>query len=149
MKSTSVSDDHHFVKHCKNKFLIRENGVAIGVQPWAFELRRATSNFPQENAVSGVYYEFFDGNPTEMDVACYQFIQLEMKSKDALIRMRVGLVKEQGAKRSRPLRVRHEPEKSCLAYASLRGLPVQTDDELCALLADLSVVQITQVSSVI
>ncbi len=61
MAVTNIVDDHHFVKHCKNKVVIRENGNIISVHPAAFELRAPSKDFPQEKTLSGVYYEFFDG----------------------------------------------------------------------------------------
>ena len=149
MKASNIEDDHHFVKHCKNKFVIRENGIVIGIHPFAFELRRATDQFPQEKTISGVYYEFFDGNALERMCACYHFIEMEIKKKDAIVRMKAGTIKEQGKKRSRSLRVKHDPYESCLAYAAIHGLPVQTDDELCALLAADPVVEIAEATSIL
>jgi hypothetical protein len=46
-------------------------------------------------------------------------------------------------------RVRHEPEPKCLAYASIHGLPRDTDDEPCALLAAASVVEIMPITSTV
>jgi hypothetical protein len=54
--------------------------------------------------------------------------------------------KAQGEKRSRSLRVRHEPFPACLGYAALHGLPVDTDDELCALLAKEPVKELFEVA---
>jgi hypothetical protein len=151
MNPSNIHDDHHFVKFCKNRVLIRENGIPIGVHPAAFELRGPTAEFPDpEKTLSGVYYEFFDGGADEKITACYHFIDMDIKAKDALARMRVGLVKEQGKKRSRSLRVRHEPFAACLGYAALHGLPKwkDTDDELCKLLASVSVVEFVPVVSI-
>jgi hypothetical protein len=150
MKPTNIQDDHHFVKFCKQKHLIRENGKPIGVQPWAFELREPTKEYPeQEKTLSGVYYEFFDGAPEEKMRACYHFIDMTIKPKDVLLRMEVGAIKAQGNKRSRSLRVRHEPVRECLAYAAMHGLPVETDDELCALLAKEPVEELLEVSALL
>jgi hypothetical protein len=151
MKPSNIRDDHHFVKFCKRRELIRENDVVIGVHPDAFSLRAPTPQFPDpEKTLSGVYYEYFDGDAHEKITASYHFIQLDIKPKDALARMGVGLIKEQGKKRSRSLRVRHEPEELCLAYAALHGLPKfnETDRELCSLLAAVSVAEIVPVTSV-
>ena len=152
MRPSNIHDDHHFVKFCKNRELIREDGNVIGVHPDAFALRAPTPQFPEpERTVSGVYYEFFDGEEPEKIMACYHFILMDIKAKDALARMGVGLIKEQGQKRSRSLRVRHEPEDVCLAYAALHGLPKfkETDDELCALLAAASIVEIVPIASLL
>jgi hypothetical protein len=149
MKVSNIADNHHFVKHCKNTQLMREQGVITGVWPWAFELRKPSKGFPQEKTVSGVYYEYFDGTPDERARACYHFIQQEIKRKDALVRMGVGLIKDQGRKRSSSLRVTHEPDKQCLGYAAIHGLSPKTDDALCALLASLAVVQILEVSNIL
>jgi hypothetical protein len=93
MKAANIQDDHHFVKFCKQKDLIRENGKPIGVQPWAFALRKPTELRPeQEKTVSGVYYEFFDGTAIEKMCACFHFINMEIKKKDALVRLEVGSI---------------------------------------------------------
>ena len=149
MQASNVAEDHHFVKFFKQRELIRENGTVIGVHPFAFELRKPGGGFEQEKTLSGVYYEFCIGTPREMMIACYHFIQMAIKAKDALVRMHVGLIKEQGKKRSRPLRVRHEPDAACLAYAAIYGLPVDTDDELCGLLAADPVIEIAEVTSLV
>jgi hypothetical protein len=55
MKPSNIQEDHHFVKFCKQKHLIRENGKPIGVQPWAFALRNPTVQNPEpEKTLSGV-----------------------------------------------------------------------------------------------
>jgi hypothetical protein len=147
MKAANIQDDHHFVKFCKQKDLIRENGKPIGLQPWAFALRKPTQLHPeQEKTASGMYYEFFDGTGDERMCACFHFIDMEIKRKDALVRLEVGSIKAQGEKRSRSLRVRHEPLPGCLGYAALHGLPVDTDDELCALLANEPVKELFEVA---
>jgi hypothetical protein len=149
MAVTNIVDDHHFVKHCKNKVVIRENGNIISVHPAAFELRASSKDFRQEKTLSGVYYEFFDGDAAEKICACYHFIKMEMKAKDVLIRMNARLVREQGKNRSIPLRVTHEPDKDCLAYAAIHGMPVKADDELNGLLQSLAVLEICEISSIL
>jgi len=148
MPVTNIRDNHHFVKHCKNKQVIRENGIIISVYPEAFELRPPSAEFGQEKTLSGVYYEFFDGDAAQKICASCHFIQISMKPKDVLVRMNAGLIKEQGRKRSIPLRVTHEPEIDCLAYAAIHGMPVKADDELCGLLKSLAVLEICEVSSI-
>jgi len=68
--------------------------------------------------------------------------------KDALVRLSVLKIKEQGLTRSRTLRVTHEPNKKCPAYSAIRGLPIVSDDQLCALLAQLAVTEIKQVRDI-
>lgn len=147
LSPSNIDPNHHFVKFCKFRELIRENGVVIGVHPAAFELRGPTATQEQEKTVSGVYYEFCDGTASEKMCACFHFIEMEIKRKDVLARMGVGLIKAQGKKRSRTLRVRHEPDEKCLAYSAIFGLPVDTDDELCALLAADTIVEIVPAST--
>ncbi len=145
--------DHHFLKHCKNSQLIRENGAIIGVWPEAFELRAADAKFPEEEKwLSGQYYEFLDGTHQEKLCACCHFIHIEMKKKDALCRMNIGKIKEQGQKRSKSLRVQHQPDPLSPAYAGLHGLPKASeskDDELLSLLAKLAVVDFTEISAIL
>ena len=84
--------------------------------------------------------------------ACCHFIPLEMKKKDALCRMPVASIKEQGQKRSRNLRVLHQPEKDSPGYAGIHGLPKATDepdDELLSLLATLAVCETREVGTIL
>ena len=102
MKPTNIQDDHHFVKLCKQKDLIRENGKPIGIQPWAFALRKPNASHPeQERTVSGVYYEFFDGTAEEKMYASFHFIDMVIKKKEVLARLEAGPIKAQGQRRSR------------------------------------------------
>jgi hypothetical protein len=63
--------------------------------------------------------------------------------------MNAGLVRAQGKERSRALRVTHEPYSDCLAYAAIRGLPTETDHELCGLLKTFAVLEVLEVASVL
>jgi hypothetical protein len=154
-KSVPIANpDHHFVKHCKNRELIREggNGAILGVYPYAFSLRPADSKFPEEKWLSGLYYEFFDGTHAEKMCACCHFIPIEMKKKDALCRMNIGKIKEQGQKRSRSLRVMHQPEKDSLGYAAVHGLPKSSDppdDELLLLLSTLAILETAEITAIL
>jgi hypothetical protein len=157
-KTKLVSNpDHHFVRHCKNSQLIRENGAVIGVYPEAFELR-AAGKYPEEKWLSGQYYEFYEGTHDEKLCACCHFTDIEMKRKDALCRMNVGKIKEQGQKRSKALRVQHQPEPAAQGdigspgYSGLHGLPKASepkDDELLSLLAKLATIEITEISAIL
>jgi hypothetical protein len=152
-KSTNISNpDHHFVKHCKNRELIRDKtGQIIGIFPDAFTLKPADTRFPEEKWLSGLYYEFFDGTPDEQMCACCHFIPLEMKKKDALCRMPIGAIKEQGQKRARTLRALHQPEKESPGYAAIHGLPKASDpkdDELLLLLSTLAVSETAEISTI-
>ena len=152
-KSTLIANpDHHFVKHCKNRELIREQGNIIGVHAEAFVLRPADAKFPEEKWLSGLYYEFFDGTHAEKMCACCHFIPIEMKRKDALCRMNVGAIKEQGQRRTRSLRVMHQPEKDSLGYAAIHGLPRSSDppdDELALLLATLAILETAEITTIL
>jgi hypothetical protein len=148
MPAINIVDDHHFVKHCKNKLLIRENGVVIGVQPDAFHLRQPDDKNDQERWLSGVYYEFFEGDDASRIQSCRGAILLTMKPKDALVQMRAGSIREAGKQRSRSLRVTHERSDECPSYAALHGLPIQADHELCGLLSKEPVVRIVEISKI-
>jgi hypothetical protein len=91
--------------------------------------------------LSGVYYEWFQGTHTEKLKASCHFIGMEIKKKDALLRLNAALVKQQGYATNHRLRVTHEPDSECEPYSAIRGLPKDPHDELCALLASLSVVE--------
>jgi hypothetical protein len=143
---------HHFIKHCKNRELIRDNGQIVGVFPSAFSLRPADAQFAEERWLSGQYFEFYDGTEAERFCACCHFIQIEMKRKDALCKMQVGAIKEEGAKRSKSLRVFHQPEPDSPGYAGLHGLPKASDpidDELLSLLATLAALETLEISQIL
>lgn len=154
-KRTLIANpDHHFVKHFKNRELIREthNGPIIGIFPQAFLLRPADSKFAEETWLSGLYYEIFDGTDAERMCACCHFIPIEMKKKDALCKMKVGAIKDQGQKRGRTLRVFHKPEKDSFGYAALYGLPKASeapDDELTLLLTTVAILEATEIVSIL
>jgi hypothetical protein len=151
-KRTTLEADQHFLKHFKNREIIREDGVAIGVFPAAFLLRPADGQFPLEKWLSGQYYEFFDGSHQERLCACCHFIQIEMKKKDALCRLNIGDIKNAGQKRSKTLRVLHQPDEGEPAYAGLHGLPKSgemQDDELLALLAELAFIEIHEIVDIL
>jgi hypothetical protein len=95
---------------------------------------------PAEDSLSGVYYEWFDGTYAEKLRACFHFIGMEIKRNDALLQLNAGLIREQGRAADRRLRVTHEPEAACPPYAAIRGLTLEPNDTLCALLAELTVI---------
>lgn len=133
MSVTNIPDDHHIVRHCKHSQYYMHNGK-IRPHPEAFHLRPVTATMPEEETLSGVYYEWFDGNPDEMLVGAFHFLQLAIKPKDALLRLNAESIKKQGEARSRKLRVTHEPDDGCPPYSAIRGIPRPPDDQLCALL---------------
>jgi hypothetical protein len=148
IKVANIDSDHHVVRHCKNKLLIRRDGEAVGVFPELFHLRSPRADFPQETTLSAVYFEFFDGDKQSRMRSCHSSISVGLtpKPKDGLVRLNVGLVKDQGEKRSRQLRVTHEPDEPISpAYSVIRGIPITPDDELNLLLATLAIVEIVEV----
>jgi hypothetical protein len=147
----NIDGDHHIVRFCKKRLLIRSADVIIGVYPELFHLRPPSMEHPQETTLSAVYYEFFNGSPqTKMKNCCKAIsVSLTPKPKDGLARLNVGLIKEQGTKRSRPLRVTHEQEDDSPAYSVIRGIPIVPDDELNFLLATVAVIETVLVGSVL
>jgi hypothetical protein len=148
MPTIKIADDHHFVRQCKYKLYFLDINGKIRPHPEAFHLRPATATTPREEELSGVYYEWFDGTPAEKMAAVGHFIRIEIKKKDALLRLNAGLIRQQGATRSKRLRVSHEPEDVCPPYATIRGLPEDPDDELCTLLATLTLMEAVEFSKV-
>jgi hypothetical protein len=145
---TNIPDEHHIVRQCKSsQYFIRDG--KIRPHPEAFHLRPATATMPAEQTLSGVYYEWFDGSVEEKLIASYHFIQMKIKRKDALLRQNAALIRKQGDARSKKLRVTHEPDNLCPPYAAIRGLPRPPDDELCTLLATLTLIEAIEVSTVI
>jgi hypothetical protein len=139
MTVTNIPDEHHIVRHCKHSQYFMHDG-RIRPYPEAFHLRPATEKMSAEETLSAVYYEWFHGTHEERMRASCHFIEIEIKRKDALLRLNAGSIKQQGAARSLKLRVTHEPEKTCPPYSAIRGIPKKTDDELSALLARLAVI---------
>ena len=147
MAVTNIPDDHHVVRHCKNRVLIRVNGAVTGVYPEAFHLRPKTDKREQEKYLSAVYYENFTGSPPEMMKACCAALPLKEKSRDGLARVNVRKAKDAGKKQNKSLRVTHEPKKGNQAYAAIRGIPENIQDELFNLLATTAVVETIEVSA--
>jgi len=137
---TNIPDEHHIVRHCKFKLYFEKNGQIVPY-PEAFHLKHATDQFPAEEWLSGIYYEWCDGSPDEKMAACSQFISIKIKPKDALLRMNAGLIRKQGESVNRRLRVTHEPIPECSSYAAIRGLALEPETSLCQLLAQLAVVE--------
>jgi hypothetical protein len=143
----NIEDDHHVVRHCKFKHYYLKAGKIVPYVD-AFHLRPATQTLPAEDYLSGVYYEWLDGtHPEKLRASCH-FIGMEIKPKDALLRLNAGLIRKQGVEKNKRLRVLHEPDRECPPYATIRGLPFDPDNELCALLATLSVVEAIDRASV-
>jgi hypothetical protein len=102
--------------------------------------------------LSGQYFEFYDGSDVEKLCACCHFIPLEMKKQDALCKMNIGSLKAEGLKRSKSLRVFHQPEKDSPGYAGLHGIPRASDpvdDELLSLLATLAALDTAEISKIL
>jgi hypothetical protein len=75
-----------------------------------------------------------------------------MKKNDALCRMAIGRVREEGNRRSKSLRVFHQPEDNSPGYAGLHGIPKSSDppdDELLSLLAALAIADLVHVRDAI
>jgi len=144
--------DHHFIKFCKKRELIRENGQIVGVYPAAFYLRPKDASNPEEKWLSGQYFEFYDGTDAERLCACCHFILMEMKKSDALCKMPIGKIRESGGKRGKSLRVFHQGDQESPGYAALHGLPRasdQPDDELLSMLAALAASDVKTIDKII
>lgn len=139
MAVKNIPEDHHFARHCKNRLVIRDNGVAVGVFPELFYLRPA--NPPQrpepEKYFSGLYYEHFTGNATQRKFACLAALSFQPKANDELVIIQVSAVKQIFGAAKVSVRVLHEPKKACQAYASVR--PAKMTNALSELLAKGSI----------
>jgi hypothetical protein len=147
MPTIKIPDEHHVLRHCKFKEYFWVNGK-IRPHPEAFHLKPPTSKYPQEEWLSAIYYEWLEGTPFEKLAAAVNYIQIEMKRKDALLRLNAGSIREQGSQRSIKLRVSHEADGTCPPYATIRGVPIDPDDELCRLLSTLALVEAVEVSAI-
>lgn len=143
MAVTNIPDDEHFVKYIKNREYYIHNGK-VTPYPAAFHLRPASATHPADETLSGVHYEWFDGSPNDKLHASGHFIAMEMKRKDALIRLNSGAIKKQGVDCNRKLRVTCNPQQNCEPYAEIRGLPAVPDEKLCGLLASMALIEATE-----
>lgn len=148
MNVVKIPDEHHVVRYCKKRLLIRDEGEIIGVFPELFHLRPASPTREQEKYLSAVYYEYFNGSSALQMAKCRDALPLTPKPKDALVRLSALSVREQGKKRKLSLRVTHEAKRRAAAYAAIRGIPIVPDQQLSGLLANFAVVEVIEVSSI-
>jgi hypothetical protein len=147
-KVTNIPDEHHIVRHCKNKLIIRKDGKIEGVHPEAFDLRPATATRARETYLSALYFEHFSADHLARMKACCEALPLVPKNRDGLMRLQVKSIKEQCMKKMVAIRVTHEPKKHCTGYAAIRGLPLDNDRELAELLATVALLEIVEVITV-
>ena len=149
MKQRDFLADEHFVRCCSRQKQIRdEHGVLQGVTWQAFALRVERS----ETYLSGALLEHINGSQSEQLASTVKNLKttgLSIKPNHALALCNANSIKDCGLQRTRKLRVRHEPKKTSLSYAAIRGLPIDnSDSELLELLAAQSVGVLRLVSDI-
>ncbi|MGT2436495.1 hypothetical protein ACU4GH_11955 [Bradyrhizobium betae] len=135
MPITSLSDDHHVVRHVPNALVDWEDeeaGTIKGVFPQAFELKEKDAGY-----LSTCWREFFAGGKLKQlaGIAAFMGKTRKVTVKQAFAVGRVGDVKAACLEHGQKIRVTHEPDPNeNLAYSAIRRY--QTDNiELLELLA--------------
>jgi hypothetical protein len=134
MATSSLSDDHHAVRHVSYQQIDRDDvtGAIRGIFPQAFEL------LPKDDGyLSASWLEFFAGS----HICCVAAIAAVLSrtrnvtAKQAFACGRVGDIKEACSEYSLKIRVIHEPDEDNPAYTAIRRY--QSDNhELLDLLAN-------------
>ena len=133
--------DNHVVRHIRNKHLIKnEADEVLGAFPDAFSLRDG------EAYLSTCWLEHFPGDDLTRLCAVRDRLAMarEIKAADGLGILNVGLVIDAGERRSRKLRVLHEPTPEDPAYSAVRGM-MREDLQLLELLASDACIEVTRV----
>ena len=144
MKLINIPDEHHIVRHCKRKFLIRENGVTVGVFPEFLYLRESVPpDGSRETYLSAFYYEFFTGSEAERMAGCASALPFGVKP-GAMIRLSAGAIRDEGKVQQVPLRVTHEiSNKTIPSKARIDGMPALPNVQLASSICANAVVEIT------
>lgn len=146
MSEKPIPKDHHVVRHCPRGQGIRENGVITEVFPEFFKLRAHVGpDKVPETYLSATYYEFFVGDPLARMLQCLNATQRKVADDEAMVRLNVGLMMEQGEATKKRVRVSHAAKKTNPAYSKVigTGQPGVLYEELAALLAAKAVVEIS------
>jgi hypothetical protein len=147
MAISSLSDDHHAVRHVSYQQIDRDDvtGAIRGIFPQAFEL------LPKDDGyLSASWLEFFAGSPINCLAGIAAFLAKTRKvtAKQAFACGRVGDIKEACSEYGLKIRVLHEPEEDNLAYTAIRRY--QSDNhELLDLLANDAWATITDAKDVV
>ncbi len=149
MAISSLSDDHHVVRHVSYQQIDRDDvtGVIRGIFPQAFEL------LPKdEGYLSASWLEFFAGARIccVAAIAAYLARTRNVTAKQAFACGRVGDVKEACSEYGLKIRVLHEPDDEYFnpAYAAIRRY--QSDNhELLDLLASDAWSEVTDAKDVV
>ncbi|WP_339644294.1 hypothetical protein [uncultured Pelagibacterium sp.] len=143
MKLNNIPDDHHVVRHCKRKFLIRNGEEIVGVHPDFLYLRREIGGQTgPETYLSAFYFEFFAGDDHKKAESCAAALPFGTKG-GAMVRLNAGSIRDQGNKHQVKLRVTHEySNKSIPSKARIDGMPLEPHLELAAAICGNSIVSI-------
>jgi len=147
MAISSLSDDHHAVRHVSYQQIDRDDvtGAIRGIFPQAFEL------LPKDDGyLSASWLEFFEGSHVCRVAAIAAFLEKtrNVTAKQAFACGRVGDIKEACGEYGLKIRVLHEPEDDNLAYTAIRRY--QSDNhELLDLLASEAWSAVTDAKDVV
>lgn len=133
MATSSLSDDHHVVRHVSFQQVDRDDttGAIRGIFPQAFVLHPKDDGY-----LSASWLEYFAGLHIHCIAAVAAFLgkTRNVTAKQAFACGRVGDVKEACRQFGQKIRVIHEPDEDNLAYTAIRRY--QSDNlELLELLA--------------
>jgi hypothetical protein len=147
MAISSLSDDHHAVRHVSYQQVDRDDdtGAIRGIFPQAFLL------YPKDDGyLSACWLEFFAGSHLACIAAVAAFIGKTRKvtAKQAFACGRVSDIKEACAEYGQKIRVVHEPDDDNLACTAIRRY--QSDNvELLELLATEAWSHVTDAKDVV
>jgi hypothetical protein len=97
-----------------------------------------------EKYLSCNYYEHFVGTATAMMRSCCEALAFQPKPLDAMMRLKVSLIKSCFKKYSVSVRVTHEPKDHSPSYAAIR--PGKIDNPIAGVLATVAVVELVGVA---
>jgi hypothetical protein len=145
MAEVPIPAAHHVVRHCRKNWGIRENGTVVAVYPEFFKLRAKVG--PQqlpEKYLSAAYFEFYEGDDQYRMYRCLEGTPVDIKDDEAMVRLNVGSMHEQGKACKKQMRITHAGNDHHPAYAKIigTGMPGNLYPELVALLAAKSIVEI-------
>ncbi len=132
MPSNYVPQEHELLRYVPwNKLRKDEDDNVLGVLGTAFKLR------PNEEYLSGTWVGFFSGTRDQQicaAVTAFRNSNMSVSTKSGFAIGTARVIAETCARRSKKIRIIHEPEVDNRAHAALRGWP--DDDDLLDLIAD-------------
>lgn len=139
----SIEDSHHVARYCSSQKLIQSD--PLGVNPLAFELRTGEPYLSVNHCEQHTAPLLAQLRCILTDLAAKAFTT---KPSGGFAVLNVGRIKECGERRDADLRVRRRQHDQDTSYASIDGLPSNTDVELLDLLAFEATLSVHRVADI-